>query len=418
MSMLTKTERVVICGAGPVGLVTALALCRAGVPVTIVEADATVCGDLRAVAYHPPSLDMLEDIGFLEPLSAIGYPQRYVRFSDRLLGEDVQLDMEVLARRYRNPVSLLAGQQWFTQVGYQLLLQEDCEFLFDHRVLDATQTDDEVVLTVFENGAQKEIRAPWVLGCDGASSAIRRSQSIEFEGYTWPERFLMIDCKTDLSVRYGTNFMADGPDWKLTIRIPYGPGPDDWVQRLVSGIHPDLSDEDALRPELAQSRLKALMPSESDHPIVSTRIYKVHQRVAKTFRYGRILLAGDAAHINNPMGGQGLNSGIHDAFNLAPKLAGVWRGETGTEPLDLYDRQRRITNWEFIQRVSVENKMRNEETDIAKRRAAITYLKSLVDDDDARFAFFMRWSMGDSLDYAADITLDHPAEAPRHAMPA
>jgi 3-(3-hydroxy-phenyl)propionate hydroxylase len=184
----------------------------------------------------------------------------------------------------------------------------------------------------------------------------------------------------------------------------------------VSGVQPDQSDAEMLRPEVIQERLKSIMPSASDYPIVNARIYNVHQRVAKTFRRGRILLLGDAAHINNPMGGQGLNCGIHDAFNLAPKFTAVWRGDAGTEVLDLYDRQRRITNWEYIQRISVENKKRNEEPDVAKRKAAMAFLRSLVDNDEARFAFYERWSMGESLDYAATITLDHPAEARPHAV--
>jgi len=273
-----------------------------------------------------------------------------------------------------------------------------------HRVTSVEQTGESAVVHADTPNGPVSIAAPWVIGCDGAGSAVRISQNIEFEGYTWPERFLLIHTKEDFSDLYGrVNFIADGPKWQLVVRIPYGPGPDDWLFRVVSSVPEGMDVAEAASPEALQENLRRLRPEKSEFPVANWSIYNVHQRVAKTYRQGRVLLVGDAAHVNNPMGGQGLNSGIHDALNFAGKFKQVWADPGKDALLDLYDRQRRITNWEYIQKISVENKQRNEETDPAARRGNIDFLNSLKDNDDARFGFLHRWSMGESLDFAESV---------------
>jgi 3-(3-hydroxy-phenyl)propionate hydroxylase len=386
-------------------VVTALNLCRAGLPVTVLESGDTVCRDMRAPAFHAPTIDMLEDIGLLEKLLPVASIERVMRFSDRGLGKTIAFDMGVLGRRYRHPYDMLVGQQWLTRMAYEMLQAHDCEFLFSHKVVGASQSSDSVTVVAATQQGEKRFTGSWLLGCDGANSPVRSSQQIEFEGYTWPERFLMIHTQHDFSGEFGrVNFIADGPKWQLVVKIPFGPGADDWLVRIVSSVPADARDDQVLSPENLQANLQRLSTRQPHWPITGATIYNIHQRVAKTFRKGRIVLLGDAAHVNNPIGAQGLNSGIHDAMNLAPKLLEVWRHPERVALLDLYDRQRRQTNWEFIQKISVENKQRNEETDLQKRAGAIAFMKTLVDNDDARFAFLDRWSMGESLDYAARIT--------------
>lgn len=399
-----NAQRVLISGAGPVGLVTALGLGKAGVPVTVFEAGDTICRDMRAPAFHAPTIDMLEDIGLLDKLLPVASIERVMRFSDRGLGESIELDMEVLSRRHRHPFDMLVGQQWLARMAYEMLQAYDCEFLFSHKVVDASQNGDAVTVVAATPQGTKHFTGSWLLGCDGANSAVRSSQHIVFDGYTWPERFLMIHTAHDFSDEFGrVNFIADGPNWQLVVKIPFGPGPDDWLVRIVSGVPADAREEQVLAPENLQANLQRLSNRQPHWPVAGATIYNIHQRVAQTFRQGRIVLLGDAAHINNPIGAQGLNSGIHDAMNLVPKMAQVWRDPSEAALLDLYDRQRRQTNWEFIQKISVENKQRNEETDLQKRAGAIAFMKSLMNDDDARFAFLDRWSMGESLNYAARI---------------
>lgn len=401
---MSGNDRVVVVGAGPVGMVVALALTDAGIPVTVLESGETVCLDMRAPAFHAPTIDMLEDVGLLDRLLPVASLEREMRFSDRGLGMNVELDMQVLSRRFRNPYDMLVGQQWFTAQAYEMLSQRDCEVLFSHRVTSVEQTGESAVVHADTPNGPVRIAAPWVIGCDGAGSAVRISQNIEFEGYTWPERFLLIHTKEDFSDLYGrVNFIADGPKWQLVVRIPYGPGPDDWLFRVVSSVPEGMDVAEAASPDALQENLRRLRPGKSEFPVANWSIYNVHQRVAKTYRQGRVLLVGDAAHVNNPMGGQGLNSGIHDALNFAGKFKQVWADPGKDALLDLYDRQRRITNWEYIQKISVENKQRNEETDPAARRGNIDFLNSLKHNDDARFGFLHRWSMGESLDFAESV---------------
>ncbi|MFB0875312.1 MULTISPECIES: FAD-dependent oxidoreductase [unclassified Sphingobium] len=401
---MEKTKRVIISGAGPVGMITALGLCRQGIPVTVYEAGATVCQDLRATFYHPPSVDMLEEIGYLDKLLEGGTRDRIFRFTDVGLGRFVDIEMDVLSRAYRNPYAVSAAQNWFTKVGYDLLQQEDCEFHFNHRVTGVKQDADGVNITVEANGDPMTVRADWLIGCDGGSSATRISQDIGFNGYTFPDRFLLINTRHDFEPTNGRlDYRANGADWRLVVRVPYGPGKDDWLYRVVSRVEPDQSVEEVTAPDIVQRRLQAIHPSDTPYDVANVAVYNVHQRVADTYRKGRVLLAGDAAHLNNPIGGQGLNCGVHDAFNLIEKFTAVWRDGADDALLDRYDRQRRRTNWEWVQRVSVENKERNEEPDLAKRAAAMDQLEKVAANDDMRFGFLRRWSMGESLDFAASI---------------
>ncbi|AJA09496.1 hypothetical protein SKP52_13040 [Sphingopyxis fribergensis] len=401
---MQNKKRVYISGAGPVGLITALGLCRRGIPVTILEASSTVCQDLRATYYHPPSVEMLEQIGFIDKLLEGGTRDRTFRFTDAGLGRSVTIDLDVMARRYGHGYSISAAQNWFTHAGYELLKDQDCEFLFNHRVTGVTQVQDGVDIAVEIGGMATSIRADWLLGCDGGSSPTRISQDIGFGGYTFPDRFLMINTRHDFEPEHGRlDYRADGPNWRLVIRVPYGPGKDDWLYRIVSRVGPDDDPDTLLTPASIQARLQSVRPSDQPYTVENATIYNVHQRVADTYRKGRVVLAGDAAHLNNPIGGQGLNCGVHDAFNLIEKFSAVWLDGADDAILDQYDRQRRKTNWEWVQRVSVENKERNEETDLDKRSAAMDHLEQVAADDDMRAAFLYRWSMGESLTYAAGI---------------
>ena len=401
---MKSDNRIVIVGAGPVGMVVALALSEAGIPVTVLETGSTVCQDMRAPAFHAPTIDMLEDVGLLDRLLPIATREEVMRFSDRGLGEEVFLDQDVLSRRYRHPFDMLVGQQWFTAMAYEMLASRDCEVRFGYEVTGVRQTSDHAVVQANTPGGPVEITCPWVIACDGARSAVRTSQDIEFQGYTWPERFMLVHTKEDFSERYGrVNFIADGPQWQLLVRIPYGPDPDDWLFRVVSSVPDELSEQDAAAPEALQRQLLRLHPEKDRIPVANWTFYNIHQRVAQTFRKGRVLLVGDAAHVNNPIGGQGLNAGIHDAMNLAGKFKQVWLDPDKDALLDLYDRQRRITNWEYIQKISVENKKRNEEPDLAKRSEMMSFMRSLENDAEARFDFLNRWSMGESLDFAERV---------------
>ncbi len=163
-------------------------------------------------------------------------------------------------------------------------------------------------------------------------------------------------------------------------------------------------DEEALtRPEALQARLQRFLPTGRDFDIVGSNLYTVHQRVAQKFRSGRAILAGDSAHVNSPIGAMGMNSGIHDAFNLADKLVAILRGEAGADVLDRYERQRRHVAVQHTQAQTMRNKRLLAEKDPAVRRKNHDELRRTAEDPKLARAFLLRSSLIESLREAEKI---------------
>jgi 3-(3-hydroxy-phenyl)propionate hydroxylase len=198
---------------------------------------------------------------------------------------------------------------------------------------------------------------------------VRKLVDAEFEGFTWPERYFVISTTRDFEP-YGwakNAYCADPDEWVALFKMPGDPGTEG-LWRVVVPVDTTTPDEELTTPDALEARLQAFQPMPGTYPIAYHSFYRVHQRVMKTFRNGRVVLAGDAAHINNPLGAFGLNSGIHDASNLIPKLGAIWRGEASPELLDVYGRQRRTATVEFVQAMSIRNKKTLEERDPKVRR--------------------------------------------------
>jgi 3-(3-hydroxy-phenyl)propionate hydroxylase len=252
-----------------------------------------------------------------------------------------------------------------------------------------------VSVTVERNGRREAVRGRYLIGADGASSAVRRSLGIEFEGFTWPDRLLVVSTPFDFfSVIPGlssVSYVADPQRWYFLLQIP-------GLWRAMFLVNEDASDERVTTQEFAQSLMAGVVPGVSNYEIAHITLYKVHQRVAKTFRQGRAFLIGDAAHINNPLGGMGMNGGIHDAVNLASRLAAVWHGEN-TEELDRYDKQRRGVTLEYIQKYTIQNK-KNLESSGDEFGAS---LKSIKADAARTREYLLRVSMIASLARAGEL---------------
>jgi 2-polyprenyl-6-methoxyphenol hydroxylase-like FAD-dependent oxidoreductase len=395
------TDRVLIAGAGPVGLVAAAHLVRRGIPVTVFEASAALSEESRASTFHPPTLDMLADLGAAHALIKQGLIAPKFQYRSKRDGVIAEFDFAAIADVTAHPYRVQAEQFKLTRILHaQLASAPDFRIAFANRVEGASQDARGVAVRVSHNGTSTEHRGAWLIGADGARSEVRRALGIEFEGFTWPERFLVVSTPFDFAAVIprlaSVSYVADPDRWHFLLRIP-----DLW--RVMFPIAPEVSDEMALEHDYAQAALVGVVPGISNYEIAHTTLYRVHQRVAKTYRVGRVLLAGDAAHINNPLGGMGMNGGIHDAVNLTSRLARVIAGEAPADELDRYDQQRRLVTLGYVQTQSIRNKQNIEAREEKERDRFRDELRRTAADPALTRDYLLRVSMIASLKRAAEL---------------
>jgi 3-(3-hydroxy-phenyl)propionate hydroxylase len=394
---------VIVAGAGPVGCTAALRLAQAGIPVMLLEALEDLPQTLRASTFHPPSLDMIEQLGLVEPLKEQGLVCRYYQYRDRRTGEIAEFDLDVLREDTRHPYRLQVEQWKYTRMVWDELRNKyplaDCRFNTAAKGLH--QTADGVEVLVWENGVEKVVEGSYVVACEGADSALRKAAAIQFDGFTYPERFLVASTPFPLETKFHrlalVNYVSDPEEWLVLLRTPS-------LWRVLIPTDPAIENDALwLSDQWIQDRLHHMAPHDADYEIIHRTLYRVHQRVARTYRRGRLLVAGDAAHINNPLGGMGMNGGIHDAWNLAEKLIEVHGGGDAGALLDRYDRQRREICVRFVQEHTIRNKklMESKDPEIQRRRQE-DYMRQAADPVLAR-EFLLKTSMIQSLRDAAKI---------------
>jgi 3-(3-hydroxy-phenyl)propionate hydroxylase len=396
---------VVVAGAGPTGLMCALALGRRGVPVIVLEAEPALAHDLRAGTFHPPTLEMMAPYGITARMLETGLPVRHWQIRDKRGELVAQFDLGLLARLTPYPYRLHLEQHRLTPIQLDILRREtDADIRFGHRLTGFSQQADHVRIDVETDDGATTIAASWLIGADGGRSTVRKILDVEFEGFTWPEQFVVASTPYDFA-QHGfamNSYVSDPVDWAAVFKMPDIGPPGIW--RAVFPGDPALSDEALLDAEAIEQGMQRVLPRGERFPIRYKSVYRVHQRVAKSFRDGRVLLAGDAAHLNNPMGGFGLNSGIHDAVNLADKLAPVWHGDGDASLLDLYARQRRAATIDHVQAMSIRNKRLLEERDPQVQRKQLTELIAVAGDPERARRFLLDSSMIAGLERANEVT--------------
>jgi 3-(3-hydroxy-phenyl)propionate hydroxylase len=396
-----KNTHILVAGAGPVGLVSALVLGRAGIQVTLVEAASALSMDLRASTFHPPTLDMLASYGLTEELVGQGLVARYTQQRDRHVGVIAEFDMQLLQGDTEHPFRLQCEQWKLTKlIKRELDKLPHVKVLFSTKIESVSQTADQVQATLSCDGQTERLSADYMIGADGAWSASRRALGIEFEGFTYPERFLVISTDFEYAdhlprLSY-VNYCSDPQEWCVLLRVPT-------LWRVLFPTRPEESDEHVMSDEAVEERLQNLLPQPRPYKTLHRTLYKVHQRVAQTFRQGRVFLAGDAAHINNPLGGMGMNGGVHDAINLSRKLLDVLQHGASLELLDRYERQRRTIAIEYINASTARNKREIEERDPVLRKQTQDELRATAADPAKARAYLRKSSMIDALERAEAI---------------
>ena len=396
-------DPVIIVGAGPAGLALATSLILRGVAVMVLEAEPKLPHDLRAGTFHPPTLEMLEELGIVPQFLAIGIKVPRWQIRGRAEGVIVEWDLGLIADETHYPFRFHCEQFRLTPLLLRRFEELGGIVRFSHGFLDAVQDSGGVAARVETPGGIVSLRGDYLVGCDGARSAVRQTMDVAFEGFTWPERFLVVGTEYDLAPHGFTAnaYIADPVYWSAVFKMP-GDSPKG-LWRVLFPVDADAPEDELLDADHVETMLQNFLPNPDPYIVVAKSTYRVHQRVASDFRKGRMLLVGDAAHINNPLGAFGLNGALHGAFNLAPKLAAVWRGEAPDGLLDLYVRQRRAANIEFVQAQSIHNKQLLEERDPVVRANHFDELRRTAADRASHKDYVMRSSMIWSVRRAASI---------------
>ncbi len=341
----SSVDDVIIVGGGPVGLCCALGLAQAGVRVSVIDAEAQVIQSPRAAVYHWSVLDGLERMGVLEAALAAGIRKQDYTYLVGRTGERIGFSMEVLKDHTAHPYNLHLGQHRLAEIAMcRLRGLSNAAVRFGTRLVGLQQDADGVTLSVTAGGEMQELRARWVIGADGAGSTVRRLLGLSFDGMTWGERFIATNVHYDFE-RHGharATFVIDERFGAVIVILN------------EEGLWRCTYMEDATLPEETfLERLpvvyESILPGHDAYALDQASPYRMHQRSASRYRVGRVVLAGDAAHVTNPTGGLGLTSGLFDSYALHPALAAVVLEAADDEVLDRYATARRDT---FVNRAS------------------------------------------------------------------
>lgn len=377
---------VVVVGAGPVGLTAASVLARRGIDVTVLEQGPRLAAESRASTFHPPTLEMLRDLGVVDALLGKGLVAKTFQYRERGGEAIATLDLGVLSGDTDFPFRVQCEQSKLTPILLDAL-PNSATVRFSHTVQGLAAASHSVAVAT-DHGI---IRGRYLIGADGAHSAVRRGTGTDFVGTTYPERFLVASVDEDLAaVLPGIapiNYVFDPDEWLVLLRTP-----DHW--RVLLPTPDGTPDEHELRR--LPHRLTGVANLGRGWRIAHAALYRVHERVTPRFRQGRVLLMGDAAHVNNPLGGLGMNSGIHDAVRMAGALADVLCGAPD-EVLEYAARQRRTVAVEHVQRTSRANwsHLHGQDDDYRRR------LRELAADPAATRAHLRRACLMDSLEATA-----------------
>lgn len=397
---MKQVKPIIIVGAGPVGLTAAMLLQKRKIPFTLYEAEPELPDDLRASTFHPPTLDMLETLGVAAPLIAQGLvsPTWQVRMHPS--GERAVFDLSVISDATNHPYRLQCEQSKLCRIMLDKLIAEGADIRMGVKVEGVEQDDHSVrvALRDSKNEATTD-EADFLIAADGARSVVRSALGFPFKGKTYPETTILATTRfpfdEHLEGLSNVNYVwKEGGTFSL-LRLP-----DLWR----CSLYPDGEEsiEDALEPASIERKLQEIVQVEGGHKVDQIRPYRIHMRIVDDYRSGRVLLAGDAAHLNSPSGGMGMNGGIHDAFELVNTLEEILNG-AALDRLDRYTRRRRPIAEQEILTQADRNRARMQERDPAKRLESLQALQRTVADRDAARDHLLRSSMIAGLRKAAEI---------------
>lgn len=400
--MITHHTEVLVAGLGPVGATAALSLASQGIAVTAVEPLANSATDLRASTYHAPTLEILSDLGAADTLFSQGLKAPIYQYRDRQTGEVFSFDMAEISDRTRFPFRIQCEQHRVTaDIVAQLKKQPSATVLQGQRVLFVEQDAQGVTAYVESANTVERWRARYLVAADGASSVVRKVLGLQFPGFTYDEKFVCFSTEYPIEQAFEdlsyVNYISDPQEWMVVLRVP-------GLWRILVPAPTDLTDEQLVSDDYKNGVFRRMLGSDQDVVTRHRTIYRAHQRVCERFAVDNILLVGDSAHLNSPMGGFGMNSGIHDAVNASEKLVRVLRhGADAAQQIALYERQRKTITHDFVQAQTIENTRLMRDGWANARAQRSEAMNKLMNDPAARRIYLLKQSMFTSLEQAAGI---------------
>ncbi len=343
----TKCD-VLIAGAGPVGMSLALALVRAGISVVVLEQYSELSSDARASTIHPPTLEFFEELGVVEEVLAQGLKIENLQFWERETKELVaDFPYTLISKDTKYPCRLQCPQSKVTRIILPHIQRSEFgKVLFEHKFKSFKKKRNGIEAVAETLVGTKIFQAKYLIGCDGAFSAVREELGLGFDGETYEDRFLLVSTDIDLKPHFPemgqVAYIFDPNEWVIVMALAD-------ARRVVFRLRPEEDADIAKQEENVRKRIEGFVGSEIDYKIFGISTYHVHRRVTENFRVGQVILAGDAAHINNPTGGMGMNSGVHDAQHLSKALVSVLNDGADESVLDEYAEVRKNVATEMVQ---------------------------------------------------------------------
>ena len=397
-----NSAKVIIIGAGPVGTFVAYCLAEYGIETILLESETSCETDMRASTFHPSTLKYLDNLNLANELIDKGLKAPIFQYRIRATDEILEFNLEELSDVLDFPFRLQCEQYKFARMlADKLDNHKYSSVMFNRELISFSDAGNKVKLKVDHKGIGEDYECDYLIGADGANSIVRRNLGIEFGGFTYKEKFFTLSTEkplenyfTDLSY---VNYVSDPDEWFVMLKAPSA-----W--RILVPVDENLDDDLIRSDDYVRNIFKRALNSDDRIETIHRTIYRVHQRVVDTIRSGRVILAGDSAHLNNPLGGFGMNGGLHDAWNLANQLDEIINHNKNEELLDLYDRQRRTVMNEFIQKQTIRNKKMIEETGDDKYSSEWNRMRNIHQNDTERREYMFRQTMAQSLLREAEIS--------------
>ena len=388
-----KRHEVIVAGAGPVGMVAALRLAQAGVEVLVLEQGADLSIDSKASTFHIPTLELLETLGVLDEMLERGLKAPIFQQRDRKGGILAELDLGQLADETPYPFRLQLEQSKLTRIiRPRLVALGNVELRYETHVDRAEDRGDHAA--VFCNDSDEPLLCDWLIGAEGANSMVRQSLGFGFEGVTFPERFLVMSTTFEFADVFENlahvAYITDPDEWLVLLRTP-----DHW--RVLMPVPLEETSAGAVSDERIQQRLNSVLADIGRGPVefnvIQHSLYNVHQRVASTFSQNRVLLAGDSAHMNNPLGGMGMNSGVHDGWSAVDTILAVRAGADPKAASELFGRVRAEVCHTYVQAQTTKNFQEMQEKDRETRERRNADIRAMVGDVERTKAYLRQVSM-------------------------